>query len=92
MAPLGQLPVASAIVESIDLLFLPTSRRGQSVFYVFDILWLDGKDLRFRPLLDRKRILRSAVPQQPWALLYADHVERRGIDFFRHVCDVTWKV
>src|SRR5271166_2019695 len=61
-------------------------RRGQPVFYVFDILWLNGRDLRSRPLLERKRILRSIVPQQPSALLYADHVEQRGIDFFRLVC------
>lgn len=42
-------------------------RRGQPVFYVFDVLWLDSEDLRFRPLLERKRILRSIVPKQPSA-------------------------
>ena len=62
-------------------------RRGQPVFYVFDLLWLDGKDLRFRPLVERKRILRSIMPAQPSVLLYADHVEQRGIDFFRLVCE-----
>jgi hypothetical protein len=55
---------------------------------VVDILWLDGKDLRFRPLLERKRILRSIVPKPPSVLLYADHVEQRGIDFFRRVCEL----
>lgn len=62
-------------------------RRGQPVFYVFDILWLNGQDLRFRSLLERKRILRSIVPKQPSVLMYADHVEQRGIDFFRLVCE-----
>jgi hypothetical protein len=36
--------------------------RGNPVFYVFDLLWLDGKDLRERPLIERKRILRSIMP------------------------------
>ena len=61
-------------------------RRGQPVFCVFDVLWLDGNDLRPRPLLERKRILRSIVPKQPSVLLYAHHVEQYGIDFFRLAC------
>jgi ATP-dependent DNA ligase len=30
---------------------------------VFDILWLDGLDLRGLPLLERKRLLRQVAPQ-----------------------------
>ncbi len=30
-------------------------------YYVFDILWLDGQDLRSKPLLERKRILNTAL-------------------------------
>ena len=62
-------------------------RRGEPVLYVFDVLWLDGKDLRFRPLVERKRILRSILQPKPSTLLYADHIEEHGIDFFRLVCE-----
>jgi bifunctional non-homologous end joining protein LigD len=62
-------------------------RRGQPVFYVFDLLWLDGEDLRERPLIERKRLLRSIVPEQSSSLLYADHIEQHGVDFFRLACD-----
>jgi bifunctional non-homologous end joining protein LigD len=31
-------------------------RRSEPVFYAFDLLWLDGEDLRTRPLVDRKRL------------------------------------
>jgi bifunctional non-homologous end joining protein LigD len=61
--------------------------RGQPVFYVFDVLWLDREDLRSQPLLERKRILYSIVPKQPSVLLYADHVQQHGIDFFRLACE-----
>jgi bifunctional non-homologous end joining protein LigD len=37
-------------------------RRGPFCFYAFDLLWLDGNDLRGRPLLERKRALRKLVP------------------------------
>lgn len=62
-------------------------RRGQPVLYVFDLLWLDGKDLRERPLVERKRLLRSVVPEQSACLLYADHVEQHGVEMFRWACD-----
>jgi hypothetical protein len=29
------------------------SRKGKPVFYAFDLLWLDGKDLRSLPLIER---------------------------------------
>ena len=57
---------------------------GEPVFfYSFDLLWLNGEDLRARPLIERKRLLRSIVPEQPSVLLYADHIERNGVEFFR---------
>ena len=37
-------------------------RRTPHHFMAFDLLWLDGRDLRDAPLLDRKRLLRDIVP------------------------------
>ena len=34
-------------------------RRGPFYFYAFDLLWLDGTDLRDRPLSEQKRLLRK---------------------------------
>jgi len=61
-------------------------RRSPQYFYGFDVLWLDRKDLRMLPLVERKKILRRVVPMQPAPLLYVDFVEARGVDFFRAVC------
>jgi bifunctional non-homologous end joining protein LigD len=61
--------------------------RGEPVFYAFDLLWLDGEDLRSRPLIERKRLLREIVPEQPSVLLYANHIKRTGIEFFRLACE-----
>jgi bifunctional non-homologous end joining protein LigD len=63
-------------------------RRGVQYFYAFDLLWLNGQDLRTLRLLERKErlkklILRTGDP----SLLYADHVDGYGIDFFRMVCE-----
>lgn len=41
-----------------DLLF----RRGEPRFYAFDALWIEGDDLRYLPLIERKARLRFVVP------------------------------
>jgi ATP-dependent DNA ligase len=61
-------------------------RRGEPVFYAFDCLWLDGEDLRSQPTIARKRILKDLVHDQP-RILYANHIETRGLDLFRLVCE-----
>jgi ATP-dependent DNA ligase len=61
-------------------------RRGWPYFYAFDLLAADGEDLRDRPLVERKRRLRRLIPSVPTRLLYVDHVEARGRDFFEVAC------
>lgn len=61
-------------------------RRAPQHFYAFDILYLNGKDLRELPLIDRKRILRSVVPKAGSSLLYAGHIEKAGADLFQLAC------
>src|SRR5437899_995790 len=61
-------------------------RRGTPYFYAFDILELQGKDLRALPLVTRKRHLKRIVSSAPSALLYADHIEERGEELFQLAC------
>lgn len=56
------------------------------VYNVFDLLELDGKDLRGKPLLERKKILREVLPATDH-IHYCDHVLARGNDFFRAVVE-----
>lgn len=61
-------------------------RREQPVFYAFDLLWLDGADLRVRPLTERKARLRDLVPSPTPHLFVADHVVGEGRALFDAVC------
>ena len=61
-------------------------RRGPFCFYAFNLLWLDGRDLRDRPLLERKRLLRKLLSRRAQPVLYVEHVER-GSDLFRVICE-----
>jgi len=65
-----------------DLMF----RRGQPYFYAFDLLWLDGEDLRELPLVERKSRLKDLIPERPSLLLYLDHIEGQGVDLYHLAC------
>src|SRR5262250_1111872 len=47
----------------------------------------NGEDLRNRPLIERKRILKRIIPPQPAHIVYVDHIERCGVELFRFVCE-----
>jgi hypothetical protein len=61
-------------------------RREWPYLYAFDLLAVDGEDLREWPLVERKRRLRRLIPSVPTRLLYVDHLEARGRDFFEVAC------
>jgi len=63
------------------------SRKGEPVFYAFDLLWLDGEDLRQRPLVKRKKRLARLVRAAKCSrLLYAQHIEQHGTGLFAEIC------
>jgi bifunctional non-homologous end joining protein LigD len=54
---------------------------GHLVYQVFDILYLDGHDLRSLPLIRRKDILGQILPALP-GLAFCDHIQEHGLAFF----------
>ncbi|HWP27684.1 MAG TPA: DNA ligase D [Xanthobacteraceae bacterium] len=68
---------------------LATGRGGFS-YYAFDLLHLDGKDLRARPLRERKRLLRKLLKtaSKNGPLIYSDHVRGNGEQVFRRACEL----
>lgn len=56
--------------------------QGSLVYYVFDILWCDGHDLRTMPLINRKQVLKSLFPAQSGTIRVSDYVEAKGKSFF----------
>src|SRR5215831_5908217 len=44
------------------------------------------RDLRDRPLLERKSLLRKLLPRHPKSVLYVEHVSN-GADLFRVICE-----
>ncbi|MCL5102784.1 MAG: DNA ligase D [Armatimonadetes bacterium] len=58
-----------------------TSPAAQLIYYVFDLLYLNGSDFRQRPLIERKELLRSIIRADGF-LRYCDHVVEMGERLF----------
>jgi bifunctional non-homologous end joining protein LigD len=65
---------------------LSKRKAAQLTFYAFDLLWLDGKDLRKEPLVARKERLQWILKRAPKSLVYVDHFEEDGQRVFEHAC------
>lgn len=55
--------------------------KGNLVYYVYDLLWMDGYSMMNLPLRKRKEILSKLVPEEG-LIRYSDHIEERGKDFY----------
>jgi len=55
------------------------SRSTPVVIFLFDLLYLDGRDLRGEPLSERKRLLKQIV-QQTETIRYSEHFQGTGAE------------
>lgn len=98
---LGTLPCKSALIDGEAAYVWPSGRTDfKSLqdhidtpdpaihYFAFDLLSLNGKDLRKEPLVKRKDTLRRLLAAKgvSQVLIFSDHVEGAGEAFLKSVC------
>ena len=79
----GELVALDAAGRSRFQLLQNAEREKVTLLYcVFDLLYLDGEDLRDRPLVERKELLARILPKDR-LLHYSTHVSDHGIAAFK---------
>lgn len=58
-----------------------THREGHLVYYVFDLLWIDGLNIMNEPLHLRREILKQLMPESG-TIRFSDHIDEIGSEFF----------
>ncbi len=101
--PLADLPCRSALIDGEAVVRDAEGRsdfgrlqdaiaegKGDIVYYAFDLLSLDGEDLRRKPLVERKARLAKLLEGQPAGgpLFYSDHVVGHGAETFARACEM----
>jgi bifunctional non-homologous end joining protein LigD len=69
-ARMGQQKPTAALMEQVP-----------AYYYVFDLLYLDGHDLRGAPLIERKNLLRAILDDDS-RIRYSDHVVEKGKELY----------
>jgi bifunctional non-homologous end joining protein LigD len=69
-ARMGQQKPTAALMEQVP-----------AYYYVFDLLYLDGHDLRGVPLIERKNLLRAILDDDS-RIRYSDHVVEKGKELY----------
>jgi bifunctional non-homologous end joining protein LigD len=77
-------------VSSFSLLqqTLKTGRDERTVFYAFDLMYLDGEDLRSHPLEERKAALAKIMKRSPrnGPVRLSESIEGKGSDLHANAC------
>ena len=67
-----------------DLMF----NRTEPIFAAFDLLYLNGRDLRDLPLCERKEMLQAALTPQANAAMYVQHIDSGCTALFQQACEM----
>jgi DNA ligase D-like protein (predicted ligase) len=86
----GEIVAFAGSQTSFQLLAQRAQRHVEVFYYVFDLLWLDGYDVRPLPLRARKRLLRSALRFHNGVRL-TPHRNEIGEEMFREACRKGWE-
>jgi bifunctional non-homologous end joining protein LigD len=65
---------------------LAAGRQDRLLYHAFDLLYLDGLDLRGAPLVERKRLLAELLVGASDRMLYAEHLEGNGQEIQERAC------
>jgi bifunctional non-homologous end joining protein LigD len=60
--------------------------KTEAVLFAFDLLELDGEDLRPMPIEARKRKLAQLVRNAGFGLHLCEHLHGDGMEIFKHAC------
>lgn len=57
------------------------NEKGHTVFYVFDLLWYEGRNVLDLPLFQRRKVLKSILKKSE-IIRFSDHVDEKGVELF----------
>ncbi|WLB24196.1 non-homologous end-joining DNA ligase [Bradyrhizobium japonicum] len=70
---------------------LAKGRQDRMVFYAFDILFHNGEDLRSKPQIKRKELLKELIDMLDPPVLYSEHLEGDGHELFEAAARLNYE-
>lgn len=82
----GELAVPDHLGRTVFAAMM--KRRHEARYFGFDLVSLNGEDLRQLPLLTRKQQLRRILPVRSPYVLYVDHTRGSGTQLYNLACQL----
>jgi bifunctional non-homologous end joining protein LigD len=70
---------------------LAAGHQDRLVFYAFDLLYLNGFDLRRARQIERKRALENLLQEIEAPVIYSEHLIGDGQEMFEHAAKLNWE-
>ncbi len=70
---------------------LAAGKQGRLEYYAFDLLWLNGDDLRKLPQIERKVALKVLLDGVKPPIHYSEHLTGDGQEMFEHAAKLNWE-
>jgi DNA ligase D-like protein (predicted ligase) len=86
----GEIVALDAGISSFAKLQQRGMRTTRTYYFIFDLLYFDGKDTRQLPLLERKRLLRKALTFNQ-TVRYVTHKATNGEAYYEKACKEKWE-
>lgn len=79
--------------DGVTVYELMLTRAGQrrAVAHVFDLMMLDGQELRRQPWIERRALLRQLLGRRRRGIAFNDHVIGNGPKVFEHACRLGYE-
>jgi len=97
---LAKLKVGNAVVDGeivamdekgVPRFQLLQSGTNKERIFIFDVLWLEGEDLRKKPYVERRAILEKLLKRAPAGVELARKVDMPGVEALREVARDGWE-
>jgi len=97
---LAKLKVGNAVVDGeivamdekgVPRFQLLQSGTNKERIFIFDVLWLEGEDLRKKPYVERRAILEKLLKRAPAGVELARKVDLPGVEALREVARDGWE-
>jgi bifunctional non-homologous end joining protein LigD len=86
----GEIAAMEKGLSSFSKLQQRTQRRMSIYYFVFDLLYWDGYDVRQVPLIERKKMLRKALNYDS-RIRFTNHRVGEGEAYFEEACRKNWE-
>jgi len=82
----GEIVVVNeqGVPDFSDLQLWRSEADGQLIYYVFDLLWIDGVSVMHLPLEERRAVLKSIMPAHLPSIKLSEIIEDDGAQAFKH--------